>query len=376
MSAPIRAQEQDQTLYLIASAPLTRFTESFPVFLYELSGSELSEVKTLTEQVDAALFVRPYHRYDLVLVGSEPVNGTLRLTVTDINNVEKQVTHEVELCETCTLAFSHLLEMPDNQLVYAFVISELVQGTAVLHVLGVLLENGAQFALELSDLKHAVNFGSPGGNVDGGDELRSIYSVGKDAVFGYAQQLPLDWTLPEELTLAREDTIFQLVNNRELRAITALPLITSEGGGRTTLCVQDKRTQEWSSVTVNGNLLRVRGFGEWIVAEEAYRENEPNNVSYDSSPGIFLDAEARFAYSQMSQTGRLYLYNVLSNTYIEYMTGNPDSEVLLIDDRDIYIRAGDELIKGLIEGDQIIDQQVVLKGSEMLDFHWLLLPGN
>src|SRR5690606_11749319 len=104
LSAPIRAQEQDQTLYLIAGAPLTRFTESFPVFLYELSGSELPEVKTLTEQVDAALFVRPYHRYDLVLVGSEPVNGTLRLTVTDINNVEKQVTHEVELCETCTLA--------------------------------------------------------------------------------------------------------------------------------------------------------------------------------------------------------------------------------------------------------------------------------
>ena len=262
LSASIGAQEQKQTLYMIAGVPPTRFTESFPVFLYELSGSELSEVKTLAEQVDAARFVRPYHRYDLVLVGSEPVNGTLRLTVTDINAVEKQVTHEVGLCETCSLAFSHLLEMPNNQLVYAFVISELVQSTAVLHVLGVLLENGAQFALELSDLKYAVNFGSPGGNVDGGDELRSIYSVGKDAVFGYAQQLPLDWTLPEELTLEREDTIFQLVNNRELRAISALPLITSEGGGRTTLYVQDKRAQEWSSVTVNGNLLRVRGFGE------------------------------------------------------------------------------------------------------------------
>src|SRR5690554_5916719 len=104
-SKPIRAQEQDQTLYLIAGAPLTRFTESFPVFLYELGGSELSEVKTLAEQVDAALFVRPYHRYDLVLVGSEPVNGTLCLTVTDINNVEKQVIHEVGLCETCSLAF-------------------------------------------------------------------------------------------------------------------------------------------------------------------------------------------------------------------------------------------------------------------------------
>ena len=78
----------------------------------------------------------------------------------------------------------------------------------------------------------------------------------------------------------------------------------------------------------------------------------------------------------MSQTGRLHLHNAESNIHIEYMTGNPDSEVLLIDDRDIYIRAGDELMKGLIEGDQIIDQQVVLKGSEVLDFHWLLLPGN
>lgn len=233
-----------------------------------------------------------------------------------------------------------------------------------------------QFAFELSDLKHAVSFGSPGGNVDGGDELRSIYSVGEDAVFGYAQQLPLDWTLPEELALKREDTILQLVNNRELRAITALPLITSDGGGRTTLYVQDKRAQEWSSVTVNGNLLRVRGFGEWIVAEEAYRESEPGNVSYDSLPGIFLDAEARFAYSQMNQTGRLYLHNAVSNIHIEYMTGNPDSEVLLIDDKDIYIRVGDELVKGLIERDQIVDQRVMLKSSEVLNFHWLLLPRN
>lgn len=104
LTASISAQGQDQTLYLISGAPLTRFTESFPVFLYELSGSELSEVKTLAEQVDAVLFVRPYHRHGLVLVGSEPVNGSLRLTVTDINAVEKQVIHEVELCDTCTLA--------------------------------------------------------------------------------------------------------------------------------------------------------------------------------------------------------------------------------------------------------------------------------
>ncbi|MDO8270410.1 MAG: hypothetical protein Q7U82_00615 [Gammaproteobacteria bacterium] len=371
LSVAINTQAQEQKMFSVAGGPLNLFSEDFPVVLYEISGSELLEVDRLAEQQSKAFFVRLYHSHGLVLIGSETESGSLQLTVVDIDNIEEKASFELNICESCIHAFSHLLEMPDNRLIYAFVIGEVVQGTANLHVEGVVVGDGTQVPLTLDDLKYAVNFGNPGGNVDGGDELRSIYSIGKDAVFGYSQQLPMNWTLPDELMLKREDTIFQVVNNNEVRLITTPTLATSANGDRTTLYAYDKTSEAWSSITVNGNRLRVRGFGEWIATEEAYRETELNNVTFDFAPGTFLAPEERIAYSQMRQTGRLYLYNVSSKAFVEYMTGNPDSEVLLIDGDDIYIRVGDELIKGQIAGDQLVDQEVLVKAPEVLNLHWL-----
>jgi len=376
LSVAINIQAQEQKMFSVAGSPLNLFTEDFPVVLYEISGSELLEVDRLAEHQDKVFFVRPYHAHGLVLVGSEPESGLIKLTVVDIDDFEKKASFELDICEACIHAFSHLLQMPDNQLIYAFVISEVVQGTANLHVEGVVVESGVHVPLALDDLKYAVNFGSPGGNVDGGDELRSIYSIGKDAVFGYSQQIPLNWTLPEELALKREDTIFQVVNNNEVRLITTPTLTTSAHGDQTTLYAYDKSGQEWSSITVSGNLLRVRGFGEWIASEEAYRESELSNASFNFSPGTFLAPEERITYSQMRQTGRLYLYNVSSKVLIEHMTGSPDSEVLLIDGDDIYIRVGDELRKGQIAGDQLVAQEVLAKAPEVLNLHWLVIQAQ
>lgn len=376
LSVAINTQAQEQKMFSVAGSPLNLFSEDFPVVLYEISGSELLEVDRLAEQQSKAFFVRLYHSHGLLLIGSEPEKGLLQLTVVDIDNIEEKASFELDICESCLHAFSHLLEMPDNQLIYAFVIGEVVQGTANLHVEGMVVESGVHVPLTLEDLKYAVNFGKPGGNVDGGDDLRSIYSIGKDAVFGYSQQIPLNWTLPEELALKREDTIFQVVNNNEVRLITTPTLTTLEHGDRTTLYAYDKKSQEWSSITVNGNRLRVRGFGEWIASEEAYRGGELSNTSFNFSPGTFLAPEERIAYSQMRQTGRLYLYNVSSKVLIEHLTGNPDSEVLLIDGDDIYIRVGDELRKGQIAGDQLVAQEVLAKAPEVLNLHWLVIQAQ
>ncbi|MDP1932544.1 MAG: hypothetical protein Q8L60_13910 [Gammaproteobacteria bacterium] len=373
LSLAISADAQEHRMFAVAASPLNQFTEDFPVVLYEIAGSEFLEVGRIAEQQDKVFFVRPYHDHGLILVGSEPEIGSIHLTVVDINDIEDRTTFEVDICENCILAFSHLLEMPDNQLTYAFVVSEVVQGTATLHVEGIILESGTRVPLTLADLQYAVNFGFPGGSVDGGDQLRSIYSVGKEAVFGYYQQLPLNWTLPEELTLKPEDTIFQMVNTNDIRVITTPTLRTSEDSESTVLYVYDKPSQGWSSITVNGNLLRVRGFKDWVATEEAYRESEIGNVKFNFSAGTFLPAEERIAYSQTRQTGRLYLYNASSKVFIEHMTGNPDSEVLLIDGADIYIRVGDELRKGQIAGDQLADQEVLVKAPEVLDIHWLAI---
>ena len=376
LSVSVNVYAQEQKMFAVAGSPLNLFTEDFPVVLYEIGGSELLEIDRPAEQQDKVFFVRPYHTHGLVLVGSEPESGSIQLTVVDIDDIEEKATFKVDVCESCIHAFSHLLQMPDDQLIYAFVISEVVQGTANLHVEGVILESGTHVPLTLADLKYAVNFGNPGGNVDGGDELRSIYSNGKDAVFGYSQQLPLSWTLPEELTLKPEDTIFQIVNNSEVRLISTPTLAASGSSDRTTLYVYDKSTQEWAPIAVDGNLLRVRGFGEWIATEEAYRDSELSNITFNFSPSTFLAAEEKIGYSQMRQTGRLYLYNVSSKVLIEHMTGNPDSEVLLIDGDDIYIRVGDELRKGELAGSQLVGQEVLVKAPEVLDIHWLAISAQ
>ncbi|MDP1932670.1 MAG: hypothetical protein Q8L60_14545 [Gammaproteobacteria bacterium] len=361
-------------MILIAGSPANSFTINFPVFLYELIDREFKEGHTLVSLEESTVFIRPYHEHGLILVGSQTADSFL-LTVVDTDSVEELVSHEMDFCRNCIFASnSYLLELPGNRLNFAVVILEAIQDLTSLRVHGVDIADGTRTILELGDLKYAVNFGLPGGRVDSPDFLRAIFAAGIKAVYGYTQQLDLNWNLPEGLVLEPENAVIQLVNNSDIRVISS-SLAATEGGDSTTLHLYSKPSQEWSSLTLNGNSLRVRGFGEWIAAEEAYRDEiQTGFAGYDVAPGEFLDADERFAYSESRQTGRFYLHNAFSKSTSEHNTGNPDSEVLLIDGDTVYIRVADELIKSQIVAGRIMNQEVILKSPEVLHVHWLALP--
>lgn len=123
-----------------------------------------------------------------------------------------------------------------------------------------------------------------------------------------------------------------------------------------------------------------RAFGPWLAVEEwrdAGTSRTPEErisalevrdgpfptgrlLFYDTRPDAAADAEHPFL--EMS-SGRL----------IEHHAGDPDSEILLIDDNDVaYFRVGDELRRADLRDGGLANEEVLAKARELLAVHWLV----
>ena len=359
-------------IYLFAGNPAHRLTHSSPVVVYVLKDNAIQKVRTITTQKQNALFVRPYHEKGFVLIGSEATPNTFLLDKVTLDSIEEEQSFELDTCSGCIFFQSNLVDLEGDDL-YMHVTAEAVNDVITFHVAALDVENGAPANLGLNHLDSVFTFGSSGGNVDGGDRLSSIYSSGREAAWGYRQKFKLGWVLPDTFHPLETDTIFQLVNNRLVRAITSSALIDlASDDMHTTLYIQNKQNDKWSSLVLDGNALRVRGFGRWVVTEEAYLSGA-SSISNPANLELFLTAQQRFEYSGVRQTGRLYLFDGMNSQLVYYETGNADSEVLLVDDTDVYLRVGDEIKVGEIRSGELKDVRTLAKSPLVFAVHWLAI---
>ena len=93
--------------------------------------------------------------------------------------------------------------------------------------------------------------------------------------------------------------------------------------------------------------------------------------SYRTEP--FLSAAGRFRAREVTPTGRLLFYDTRSGTSTRRDTGQPDSEVLLVDEDNVaYFRVSDELRRGHLVDGGLANEEVVARAPELWGVHWLV----
>ena len=406
-------------MYAIASDP--NKPGNAPAILYRVEEERVEKVRTITTYWQDTLFVHPYPDQGYVFVGSVGARaGAFLLDVLDLRSVGEERTLDLDgcwgcnasnfrrACRGCLYATSHLLNR-GGRLIYMIRPAAYWEGeqlNCACRDLGVDVVTGEAVAdLGSAALGLACQNGSPGGMVDGGDFGTPVYAEGTEAILrDTAEGRPrnLGWQLPPGVRLGAGpgrsgDWARLMIDNPAMRVLLVMP------SGRWSppadakphvLHVFDKASWEWRTLELPGSgvpmrtrwgyvqaldspgaYLPMRAFGEWLAAEEIYAY-DPGTLDMERLAGQqfgeFRSAAERFEQDKAAPSGRFRLYNARTQSLIVHDTGEPDSEVLYVDEDDVaYYRVSDELRRAPIEDGKLGEPELVAKAPELWAVHWL-----
>ena len=395
-----------ENVYVIAGEPYpARVSATYPTILYRLEKEGLTWVRTITTAKQGAIFVHPFHDKGYVFVGSIGARkGTYLVDVLDLDSVNEERTFDLDGCIDWTYRTSHLLHR-EGRLIYMIRSTDpnrRLDFTRACRIVGVDIRTGDMVnGLDESDLKYAYAYGSPGGVAKGGDFGEPISEQDGHATLGLGgMRSDLGWELPPGLDLRGGYSVRLSLDNDFMR-VTSMRLSDSPPPlvpAARNLRVFDKASRQWVTLSLPGSgfpaetvrdywsgleqfgeIYPMRAYRDWLAAEEVNVYSEDN---LDLEPlktqrfPPFLSAAERFQERRVAPTGRFRLYNVRSKEIIVHDTGEPNSEVLYVDENDVvYYRVSDELRLAQIEGGKLVQSRVLVKLPEMWAVHWLFL-GN
>ena len=163
--------------------------------------------------------------------------------------------------------------------------------------------------------------------------------------------------------------------------------------------VYEKASGEWSELTLPGSgvpmvelryhvsnldmsglYFPMRAFREWLAAEEIDKINvyEPRTFDLEGLAeqrfGSFRSAAERSKNRKAALSGRFRLFNARTKDLIVHDTGEPNSEVLYVDEEArVYYRVSDELRRARIQDGRLEKSMVLVKVPELWAVHWLFV---
>ena len=371
---------EERNVYLIASEPTADFLGGFPTLLYRVEGGGLVKVRTVTTQRQDTRFVDVYPELGYALVGSgiSRESGSHLLDVIDMNSVSTQKSYEIDVCDGCSYISSR---MQDRHGALAYVFRGYTEGRSYLgEFKGVDLKSGRIMSgFEWIDQVNAFRNGSGSSFVDHPYAFGAIMHGNEVLEYGResVRRHELDWARPEVKGWEPGSTFTRfLVNNDDIRLVR-VSLHEEWRGDVPGLgsYVFDKAAGEWSRLDVPGGYGPFRAFGHWLAMEDL-QDFTPGSLDLERlkahwfSP--FLSAAERFEMRGYGPSGRLSFYNVRTKDLIVHETGEPNSEVLYVDEGDVaWYRVSDELRRARILGDRLGPPEVIAKGPELWAVHWL-----
>ena len=370
---------KERNAYLIASEPYGVSSYGFPTLLYRVDGGRLVKVRTVTTQQQNTRFVDVYPDKGYALVGSDigKGRGSLLLDVIDMNSVSTQKSYEIDTCEGCG-ALRAYLRSRDSVLVYVL---RTFDETFIYR--GVDLKTGRIFAdFIYGDEAWAYRTGTGSGFVDRfhwhGMQIEEGHML---AGIGLEKRR-LSWVTPTGLEWDLGPTdVYLLVNNNDVRVISARRFIADRN--RADWDFQDlgkfafdKTSGAWSKLDLPGKKTSLRAFDHWLVSEEIH-DYEPGALDLARLDRQwfppFLSAAVNLSLvREIAPAGRLRFYNVRNKALVVHDTGEPNSEVLYVDEDDVaWYRVSDELRRAPIEDGRLGQAELVAKAPELWAVHWL-----
>ena len=370
------AKEQD--IFLIASEPHIAILESFPTLLYRVEGDVLVKVRTVTTQRQDTKFVDVFPGRGYALIGSDRGNGrgSILLDIIDMNAVSAQKSYDIDLSDGYSLVSSHMQYGHEAQ-VYFLEGYKYKNGG---NYTGLNLATGQRSnQFDRIDEANAYRIGTGSSFVDRASRFVGIIDSSELLIFGgeSPRRRALGWRLPERFDWEL-GSIFTdvLVNNDDVRLISVYRNSDWKGEVRGLgLHVFDKAAGEWFQLDAPMGMGSFRAFGHWLAREEIqpYRPGDLNLERFQWHQfAPFLSVAERFESRRYAPSGRLYFYNARTRVSIVHDTGEPDTEILFVDDDDVaWYRVSDELHRAPILEGGLGSPEVVVAAPELWAVHWL-----
>jgi hypothetical protein len=144
--------------------------------------------------------------------------------------------------------------------------------------------------------------------------------------------------------------------------------------------VHNKKRDKWFDIELKGNASSVQVWEYWLAGAvvvgtrgNVYFQNtlSPGKATRDS---VYMEC----SFDEMAQNygfyrpGILYLFNTDTENYIEWNTGQGDSEILLVQDETVYYRVFDAIYKAPIEnGEKLGKSELLVKDNQVVPYiHW------
>lgn len=161
------------------------------------------------------------------------------------------------------------------------------------------------------------------------------------------------------------------------------PLAELQSGGfagRTeeTVYLHQRRTNRWSTISLQGTCSRRRIFGPWLASIIQFwnPNHAPNpgaanerNMETDALPNV-RELYSVFAGQNCSIPGDLALHNLDTGQIVMLHAGQEDSEILRVEGDIVLYRVNDTIYQARIEGSQLKDTTVIVKDEDVPEVHW------
>ena len=409
----IKSQEK---LYFISGTPSAGANiehQEFYTLLYsyEMSSDSLQVLDTLTYIDNSFLeFIKVYYEQKKIVMYEECkyLCGN-QFTFCDFKEFISKDRKSVELKDKCRTSSKENLLRDNGQLLYRMRGQNNLTGIS---------EDYTYKTLDVSNYSNAIIIGQPGGMVEGVEDYLGLVTskkqisdllwlkerdsldlvippdngnlyISKTADMSKRPIFPI--TLPDSLQVKVESVLINIYNDKVL-VLSAYEYhnakSTSDLGGAK-LLIYHRAKKQWKTLDIKGDILRLTSFGSWLTGsvcaglidkDSPGREKRNTNICMGKEFGILINNMIEgmcigipFDYMNYQHyfPGTLYLYNVETDTYIEWNTGQGDSEILLVRDEIIYYRDNDTIYKrAILNGKELGKPQKLVTSPNVPFIHW------
>lgn len=400
-SHEVGAQKKANNLYFICGHPFENIEQQYDAWLlkYDPDSAQINKTKQLSTSRQLLYFIKQYDAFGKIFVLNDDwISGKNKyLTVIDMDRGKKDTTITFTELDYYYID-SKLIKKKNSEPVITLDLANHKKQPKFVF-LGIGIETLNQFQLEPSVLSSSYIIGSLGGAIQNEDEM-GVYTSKKSGELKIPKTEKIEdrpsfeIVLPEKfwnqdgslkLILLNTDDLFVFKNKESNRS--------NKEVGNAELLIYQKSRNEWSTLNIKGNRSNVRSFGSMIagvvqsydvLVEKDSKGQQKVTKFKRVSPGkearrkegttTGAPVDERFFYASIYSPGILYLYNTTSKNYLEWNTGQGDSEILLVENNEVYYRVNDEIYKALVlNGKKLGKTELLVKNEMVPDIHWAFI---
>lgn len=374
-SISVLGQDKCDKLYLISG----RIYEDNPsvdkAYLLRFENNKLDTIGMLSGDSTSFRFIKAYHdlRKIVILKDGYIHNDEYVLEIISMDKPE-EMNFKIKLGDGNGLFEKNLVKYQDS-LYYIF--------DNVGKYRGVNIDTYGNLSFrDPSILKNAILKGVVGGleDIKTFDYILLGHNAIGDSVF-YSiggKDYYYDLEIPDSLISVNKTFFATHINNDNYMVIwnESSDYKSIKRLGWSKILIYDKKTQNWDVVKLKGNIVNVQNFNFWISGWVTEGFDNSNSFVWESPVNNFSN---KLFFCERSRElavylpGILFLYNVATKQYLEWSTGQGDSEILYVKNDEVYYRVNNKILKRSIICDNstfLSEPEIIIEDDVLLGVHW------